>query len=147
MTGRSELAAPAVLRHERGFTLLEVLTAFVLFAVTLAALLQIFSGGLRDAQLADEYARAVTIAQSRLDEATATEKLAEGNTFGEMAPFQWALEVKPYDERQESAEARSAPEFFVPIRLMQLESIVRWRAADGRDRDVRLVTLHLAPRQ
>ena len=139
--------APGACAREQGFTLLEVLTAFVLFAVTLAALLQIFSSGLRDAQLADEYARALMIAQSRLDEATATEKLAEGSAVGDSEPFQWALEITPYDERQESAEAQSAPEFFLPVRLMRLESTVRWRAADGRDRNVRLVTLHLAPRQ
>ena len=57
---------PARPAREAGFTILEVLTAFVLLAVTLAALLQVFSGGLRDAQLADEYARAVMMAQSRL---------------------------------------------------------------------------------
>lgn len=143
-SGALSLRAPG---RSGGFTLLEVLTAFVLFAVTLAALLQIFSAGLRDAQLADEYARAVMIAQSRLDDASAVEKLAEGRSGGDAAPFQWALEVTPYDERQESDEARAAPEFFTPVRLVRLESTVSWRAADGRDRNVRLVTLQFAPRQ
>ena len=144
---RNKRVAPHPRRREGGFTLLEVLTAFVLFAVTLAALLQIFSTGLRDSQLADEYARAVMIAQSRLDEASATDKLVEGRAGGDAAPFQWSLEVTAYDERQESDEARSAPEFFTPVRLVRLESLVSWRAADGRDRNVRLVTLQFAPRQ
>ncbi len=72
-------AAPA---DASGFTILEVLAAFVVFAVTLAALLQLFSGGLRDAQLADEYARAVMIAQSRLAGYTAAERLEETSASG-----------------------------------------------------------------
>lgn len=147
MTGRSDAGTGVSGAREAGFTLLEVLAAFVVFAVTLGALLQVFSAGLRDAQLADEYARALMIAQSQLDDATATERLTEGSATGETAAFRWTLETTAYDERQESAEAQTAPEFFVPSRLLKLESVVRWRAADGRDRNVRLVTLHLAPRQ
>lgn len=132
--------------REPGFTLLEVLAAFVVFALTLAALLQVFSSGLRDAQLADEYARALMIAQSRLSAFTAEEKIAEGGATGADSPFLWEIKASEYDERQESAEAAAQGEFPLRVRLLRVESSVRWQAADGRERDVRLATLVLAPK-
>lgn len=50
----------------RGMTLIEVLVAFVVLSVTMAAILQIFSGGMRNARLADSYSRAVFLAESKL---------------------------------------------------------------------------------
>jgi len=129
--------------RETGFTILEVLAAFVVFAVSLAALLQVFSGGLRDAQLADEYARAVIIAQSRLAGFSASEKLEEGSTSGSEDRYSWTVAATAYDERQENTEADRSKDYNLRVRLLRVESKVAWRAADGRDRDVRLVTLEL----
>ena len=128
---------------EAGFTILEVLAAFVVFAVTLAALLQVFSGGLRDAQLADEYARAVMIAQSRLAAYTATEKLEETSSSGTEGNFSWTVAAAAWDERQENTDADRSKDYNLRVRLLRVESKVGWRAADGRDRDVRLATLVL----
>jgi general secretion pathway protein I len=130
--------------RQAGFTLLEVLTAFVLLAVALASILQIFSSGLRDAQLADEYARAVMIAQSRLAAFTAADKMEEGSSAGVESPFSWALTVLPYDDRQEDPAAAAQGEYRLAVRLLRVESRVSWPAADGRDREVRLATLVLA---
>jgi general secretion pathway protein I len=126
-----------------GFTILEVLAAFVVFAVTLVALLQLFSGGLRDAQLADEYARAVMIAQARLDGYTASERLEEVNATGAEGNFAWSLAAAAYDERQESEGADRSRDYNLRVRLLRVETKVAWRAADGRERDVRLATLVL----
>jgi general secretion pathway protein I len=134
---------PARPAREAGFTILEVLTAFVLFAVALAVLLQVFSGGLRDAQLADEYARAVMIAQSRLAGFTATDRLAEGVSSGRDEAFTWTLSATAYDDRQEDAQAGAQGEYNLRVRLLRVESTVAWQAADGRSRDVRLATLVL----
>ncbi len=131
---------------EHGFTLLEVLAAFVLLALALGAMLQVFSGGLRDAQLADEYARAVMIAQSRLADYTAAEKLEEGRAAGRDEPFEWTVTATPYDERQEAEQAKAQAEYVLRVRLLRVESRVAWRAADGRQRDVRLDTLVLGSR-
>jgi general secretion pathway protein I len=129
--------------RQAGFTILEVLTAFVVFAVALAALLQVFSGGLRDAQLADEYARAVMMAQSRLAAYSAAERLEEVAASGSEGPFAWTVSAVPYDERQENADADRSKDYNLRVRLLRLESKVSWQAADGRPRDVRLATLVL----
>jgi general secretion pathway protein I len=115
----------------------------VLLAVALASILQIFSSGLRDAQLADEYARAVMIAQSRLAVFTAADKKEEGASAGVESPFSWALTVLPYDDRQEDPAAAAQGEYKLAVRLLRVESRVSWPAADGRDREVRLATLFL----
>lgn len=130
--------------RQAGFTILEVLTAFVLLAVALASILQIFSSGLRDAQLADEYARAVMIAQSRLAAFTASEKMEEGAGAGTDSPFTWSLTALPYDDRQEDPASAAQGEYKLAVRLLRVESRVSWAAADGRDREVRLATLVLA---
>jgi general secretion pathway protein I len=127
--------------REAGFTILEVLAAFVVLAVTMATLMQVFSGGLRDAQLADEYARAVMVAQSRLAAYTASERLEEASASGSEGAFSWTLTAAAYDERQEAPDKDKSRDFNLRVRLLRVESKVAWRAADGRDRDVRLATL------
>ena len=52
--------------NQGGFSLLEVLVAFSIFAVSFGILLQIYSKGTSSARLSDEYATAVIIAQSSL---------------------------------------------------------------------------------
>ena len=137
---------PTPAGREAGFTIIEVLAAFVLMAVALAAILQVFSAGLRDAQLADEYARAVIIARSNLAAYTASEKLEEGVRAGGEGPYSWTLEASAYDEQKENPEARQPVEGSLRVRLVRVESKVRWHAADGRERDVRLATLVLGSR-
>ncbi|MCW5590732.1 MAG: type II secretion system protein [Burkholderiales bacterium] len=137
---------PTPAGREAGFTILEVLAAFVLMAVTLAAILQVFSAGLRDAQLADEYARAVIIARSNLASYTASEKLEEGVRAGTEGGYSWTLAADAYDEQKENSEARPPVEGNLRVRLMRVESKVQWQAADGRGRDVRLATLVLGSR-
>ena len=55
------------LDKQSGFSLLEVLVAFSIFAVSLGILFQIYSKGAHSARLSDEYATAIVIAQSKLD--------------------------------------------------------------------------------
>lgn len=137
---------PAPNARDAGFTILEVLVAFVLLGVTLAAILQVFTSGLRDAQLADEYARAVMMARSNLAGFTAAETVNEGSRSGQEAPFAWTVSAAAYDERQEDPTAQAQPQAELRVRLLRVESKVAWRAADGRDREVDLVTLVLGAR-
>lgn len=130
-------------RADAGFTILEVLVAFVVLAVTLATLMQVFSGGLREAQVADEYARAAQFARARLAAVTATDRIEEGTTSGTEDGFAWTLAVSPYDEREEIADIDRGKDYGLRVRLVKVESSVAWHAADGRDRSVRLATLLL----
>lgn len=130
--------------REAGFTIVEVLAAFVVFGLALAGIMQLFTSGLRDAQLADEYARAVMIAQSRLAAFTAVELVEEKSAQGSEDRFQWRVSASVYDERKENPNADRNREENLRVRLLRVDSVVAWPAADGRDRDVRLATLVLA---
>lgn len=130
--------------REAGFTIVEVLAAFVVFGLAFAGIMQLFTSGLRDAQLADEYARAVMIAQSRLAAFTAVEQVEEKNAEGSEDRFRWRVVAAAYDERRENPGADPNRDANLRVRLVRVDSVVAWAAADGRERDVRLSTLVLA---
>ena len=57
-------------RHaHRGFSLLEVLVAFVILALVATAIFRLIGGALGNAGVAEDVSRAVLVAQSRLDAA------------------------------------------------------------------------------
>ena len=60
-----------------GFSLLEVLVAFVIVALVVTALFRLFGGALGNASAADEWTRALLVAQSRLALAASVEPLRE----------------------------------------------------------------------
>lgn len=130
--------------REAGFTIVEVLAAFVVFGLALAGIMQLFTRGLTDAQLADEYARAVMIAQSRLAAFTAVELVEEKNAEGAEDRYRWRVTAAAYDERRETPSADANRDLNLRVRLIRVDSVVAWSAADGRERDVRLATLVLA---
>ena len=69
-------------RSCRGFSLLEVLVAFTILAMLLAALFQVFSAGLHAARSGDRYTRATVIAQSQIAALGVESPLQEGITSG-----------------------------------------------------------------
>jgi len=50
----------------QGYSLIEVLVAFTILALTLTVLFRIFSGGLRNVDAAADYAMAVLVAEGKL---------------------------------------------------------------------------------
>ena len=82
-------------QDERGFTLLEVLVAFVIAALALGVLFRGTLGGLRTAQVASRYEEAVTRAQSHLAALTAG-GLTPGDRQGEDGNgFHWRVRIAP----------------------------------------------------
>jgi len=53
-------------KHQQGFSLIEILVAFVILAMSLTVIFRIFSGGLRNVALSEDYAQAVLVAESQL---------------------------------------------------------------------------------
>lgn len=122
-------------------TLIEVLVAFVVLSLTMAVMMQIFSGGMRNARLASGYSRAVFLAESRLAAAGVERPLAPGEDGGQVgANLHWRVTVSPLDD--DAATDR----LLMRVRLYQVRVWVEW-AEDGRNRQIELTSLRLGPRQ
>src|SRR3954464_8905890 len=87
-------------RGEAGFTLVEIVVAFVLLALVLSTGFEIFASGLRRAGELEDQSRAIVIAQSQLAAAgldtPATEGVAQGDT--EDGRFHWTVTTSPSNE-------------------------------------------------
>ncbi len=125
-------------RATGGFSLLEVLVAFVILALTLSVMMRIFSGGLRNATLADDYSRAVLLAESRLAELSV--QPLEGEAGGEFdGKYRWRSTIHPW------VDDVGAPGAGLPVRLMEIRVRVVWGEEGGGSREVGLSTLQLMP--
>jgi general secretion pathway protein I len=86
-------------RKQAGFTLLEILVAFVMLALVGGALLQLFQGGLQSLSAGDNYSRAALLAESTLSQLRADPALEAGQRHGDLEPgYRYELQLTPYQE-------------------------------------------------
>src|SRR5260370_39045301 len=84
--------------NQHGFSLLEVLAAFVILALVGTALFRLFSGALGNAALSDEYSRATLYAESRLAALGVETPLREGvqQRTSEDGYYARTVKIQPY---------------------------------------------------
>lgn len=122
----------------RGFTLLEVLIAFAVLALTMAAVLRIFSGGLRSIERADRYGTAALLATSVLAATGREEPFAAGDTAGDFGNgYRWHRRIEEYREEILTTEEQPLIPYAVTV-------VVTWDGAST-EQGVRLSTLRLVP--
>jgi general secretion pathway protein I len=130
-------------RKDRGFTLLEVIIAFVIMALILGATFDTFSTGFRQAELTGNYAGAVVRAESQMALIGHAEPLTIGVKTGELdRDYTYRVEINPVGEPQpeEAAEA--------PYRLYNVVLSVFWGQGDNtRDVTLRSHRLHVTETQ
>ena len=118
--------ARPVTRRPRGFTLLEVLLAFVVFALSFAVVLEILSGSIRNTVRAREYTEAALIAQSVMDQVGLEIPLVAGaNASGEAGPYRWALEIVPFIGTENEARLLELSEM-TGLELLEVLFEIRW---------------------
>jgi general secretion pathway protein I len=124
----------------QGFTLIEVLVAFMILTLSLSVLLRIFSGGLNNVSVAGDYAQAVLLAESQLAVAGRNVPLLVGQTYGESGDrFRWRRTIEnylPWDE--ETA-------LTVPVSGYLVTVEVSW-TRNGRDQQIILNSLRVKKR-
>ena len=127
-------------RSAGGFTLIEVVAAFAILAIGLALIMQIATGGMRQARQAADYTEAALLAQSLLDTAGVGERLKLGDSRGEWEDgFRWELAVAPFE--LEAADAGPALDPLTsPVRLVELDLTVIWERG-GKQREAKYRTL------
>jgi general secretion pathway protein I len=128
---------PAGAARQSGFSLLEVLVAFAILALSLGVLLQIFSRAMSTTAVSGSYSRAAALAEARLAELGVTIPLEEGDFTGEPDDgMTWALRIQPLD----------ASEFFpdqtAPVTPYRVTATISW-GERGAERHFSLASLRL----
>ena len=129
------------IRRARGFTLVEIVVAFVLLAGVLTVGFEIFSQGLRRAGELDDQARALVIAQSKLAAAGTEEQLKEGQAQGEDGRFRWSVVIQRTEEGMVPGQPPNNA-----YQLYRVDVRVDWEGVDTRARSIALSTLGLGAR-
>jgi general secretion pathway protein I len=135
-------------RRQRGFSLLEVLVAFVILSLVATALFRLFSGALVNASAADDYTHAVLVAESALAEAAAAVPLVETTNSGsaDEGRIAWTTRVAPYSPPGVSPDVERVAET-MPTRLYRISADVTFAAPSGGMRTFALATTRVGQRE
>ncbi len=112
-----------------GMTLIEVLVAFLILAMTMSVVLRINSSAIRNHQVASDYLEAVSIADARMQQMSVEVRGAEARQEGEEAGgYRWFYDRYPnpngWDEKQLAISATAYEERFE----------IRWDSTAGERR-------------
>ena len=124
------------LKNEQGFSLLEVVVALMIMAGGFLAVLNLFSGSVRSVDFSGQYLKAVTLANSKMNELEIqnfTLDDSSGN-FKNEENYRWEVDISPYDSDLNNEESG--------IQLQKILLKVLWND-DGHTRNIELATLHL----
>jgi len=112
-----------------GFTLLEVIVAFAIAAITLGILSQIFAQGARNLALAEDYDSALILANSLLTEYSTKEIEKETSYSEHTDQFQWTVSIEPYSDRATTPIVAPSETLLATerLRLVKIDVDVAWR--------------------
>ncbi len=120
--------------RNRGFTLLEIIIALLLFSLGFALILQGATQSMRNTLRAREYTEATLWAENKLDTLGVGETLEPGSENGRFDDrYSWSLQADPVQlEWQENSGGN--------LQLLQVRLTVFWDSRGGR-RSLEFVTL------
>jgi len=135
------------MKRSGGFTLLEVLLAFVIFALAFATVLEIQSGSIRNTIRAREYSEVALIAQSVMDELGLEIPLEAGTTAtGDSGDYQWEVAIGPFDDATGEVDSVALAEL-TGIELLRVDLVISWgRFPNERSREFSTVKAMLEGR-
>jgi len=120
-------------KKHQGFSLLEILVAFTIMAVSLTIVLKIFSAGVNTAIVSEDYIIATQIAESLMAKTGIEEPLIASETSGtEDDKYQWTVKI---ESSSQFVEDESNTE------LMDVQVLVQWGNEQGNGRMIELNTI------
>ena len=124
---------------QSGFSLLEILIAFSILALSLGILLRIFSGGVNTAAVAEEYTNAVQIAETLMAKTGAEIPLRGHESSGIIdEKYNWLLRISPYNLQGMNADVKTWG-----AELYKINVTVDWGEDGGDNRKIQLASLKL----
>lgn len=118
--------SPGLPGRGRGFTLLELLLAFVVFALSFATVLEILSGSMRNTVRARHYSEAALTAQSLMDQVGLEIPLQAGYFVnGESGEYEWEITIQNYTGDAENAHSVELSEL-TGITLLEVDLAISW---------------------
>lgn len=130
----------AVPRHSGGFTLLEVMLAFVIFALSFATVLEIMAGSMRSVRRSSDDTQVALLAQSIIDLVGTEIPIEEGQFNGtDMDRYDWSMGIYLYAASDEDVRTQELAELS-GIELYQIDLDISWQTG-RRDRNMHFSTI------
>jgi general secretion pathway protein I len=111
--------------HQEGFSLLEILVAFVITGLVVGGILQMFGSSIRAVSLSEEYSYAAQLAESKMMLVGSEVLVESGSHSGSDDKYDWSINIQ-------STEFQF-PEEAPPPNIFPYEVIVdvRWEGGKG----------------
>ncbi len=107
-----------------GFTLIEILVAVTLMAITFTVISQLFSGSLRLAGMSGHYNKAASLADQVMGRALSSNEPQGGDSYSESGQaldrYTWEVTISPYEDFEPEDEQSS------PMLLFDVTVNVSW---------------------
>ena len=136
---------PTAPRRARGFTLIELIAAFLVFALAIGLLMQVLSSAMRQVRQSSDYTMAALWAQSKLDGVGVGERIEAGHSNGSFDDtYKWDLTVQQVDPSAvepppqlggtvSAANAGLGEGIEIaPFDIYQIDLVVSWDSGGGR---------------
>ncbi len=116
--------------------MLEVIVALAIMAGGFLAVLNLFSGGVRSVDFSGQYLKAVTLANSKMNELEIQNFIVDDRSggFKNEENYHWELDIAPYDSGLNDEDSN--------IQLQKVLLKVLW-SDDGNNRNIEIATLRL----
>ena len=127
---------------QQGFTLIEVMAAFAIFAVLFGVILQILSTSVSNTRRSGDFTQAALIAQAQLDMVGIEEIPQPGSFSGEVGErYRWVIDIEPYYVSSDSGVNYDE----LPIDLYRVVLTIYW-GENQRERSATFQTLRSVDR-
>jgi len=132
--------------RQDGFTLIEVLVAVMVLAISLVVIMQLFSGGLKSNRISGDYLYGIFHAREKMEELLLTQEWAPAELSGDFEDgYRWTAFIEEVvDEAADEVNARDnvAPAPKLPVSTMMIRLNVIWNNGD-REKHFEIITTAL----
>ena len=127
-----------------GFTLIEILAAFLVFILVFAFAMQLTASSNRTILSSKRYTQAALWAETKFEEIRYRGELEEGYESGSYGDFFWELTITPYEESnwpvQKESDSFVDTSILPPLLLIKVELNIYWADRGKQERFSTLVS-------